>query len=147
MKDIVLLITGAFIAGIFTLMGCFITYFFNIRIAKRQEFNKFANKLRTTLINHKSIIDTAKVIKLTHDILAVAFKNVEKTFLEFEVLLCAEQRKSINIIWNEYNNKNKDSYHKMRFHTESIINSIDKHELRENLIKNIEKLIEFTKLK
>jgi hypothetical protein len=61
--------------------------------------------------------------------------------------LCDSQRKSINAMWDNYNNGNKTHKDMVKFHAYDILNSVDKNKLKEDLIVNIEHLINFVKIK
>jgi hypothetical protein len=140
------LIGGGFaLVGVF--LGAWVGYYFSIRLMNRQEFNKLASKFHIALINHSRIIKRSGFIETRADDLDIAFTNTETAFIEFSSLLCDRQRKRINVMWDNYNNKNKTEKEKVKFHAYDLLNSIDKKKLKENLLINIEKLTEFIKQK
>ncbi|MGR3301882.1 MAG: hypothetical protein ACUZ8I_05195 [Candidatus Scalindua sp.] len=136
-----------------TIIGVIIGYFLSGRTAKKtvklQEFNKLTSKLRIALIDQSRIIKRIEFIKTDTytDKLDVAFTNTETAFIEFRFFLCKRQRERINSIWHEYNNKQKTHKDIVKFHAHWILESMDKNKLRENLLINIEKLIEFIRPK
>ncbi len=140
------LIAGGFgIVG--TLIGACSSYYFSTRLMNRQEFNRLASNFHIALINQSRIIKRSSFIKVSTDDLDIAFTNTETALLAFIPLLCESQRKSINAIWDNYNNGNKTHKDMVKFHAYDILNSVDKNKLKENLLVNIETLIEFVKIK
>lgn len=103
--------------------------------------------LHTALVNHTRVVRRTNFIETHSDTLDVAFTNVEIAFLEFKNILCSRQRERIDVVWDNYNNENKTYKNIVKFHTYDLLNSINKSELREKLLTNIEKFLEFIKPK
>lgn len=141
----------ALIAGGFTIVGAFLGacsgYYFSTRLMNRQENNRLAGNFKIALINQSRIIKRTSFINVSADDLDVAFTNAETAFMVFVPFLCNSQRTSINALWNNYNNQNKTHKEIVGFHVHDLLHSIDKNELRQNLLVNIETIIEFIKPK
>lgn len=144
MLECIFIIIGAIIAGIFTIMGGFMTYFFGVKIVKRQEFNKAASIFRTTLLKGIRILERPEMDTIEEKILCDILRENEIAILEFSYYLSIEQHKSFDIAWQKYNNKNQDTYDIIRLRVRE-----DKEfpERRKIIVKHIKNLLEFAKPK
>lgn len=144
---------GFITTGIFTVIGIIVggivAYYTSIKTIRRQEFNRLASRFHIALINQSRVIKRTEFIKADDhsDRLDTAFKSTETAFIEFSFFLCNKQRERINAIWHEYNNKNETHRDIVKFHGFDLLRSMNKDELRKNLLINIEKLLDFIKPK
>ena len=105
MKELLLVLVGAIIAGvfagIFTIVGALITYFFSMKIAKHQEYNKAAAIFRSAF---SSALRTLAQVqeKSTYQILIKDIHAHEIAMLQFEPYLPKNEQKILSNAWEGY---------------------------------------------
>jgi hypothetical protein len=148
MKELFLILTGAFIAGIFTIIGTIITCFLSMKIAKRQEYNKAAAKFRSEFINtlHNTIQQPDSSLTA---ILSQASSRHEIAMLEFRHYLPGNELAIFDTAWREFACPHKEipdimDYDAYQYHANEI------NEQKRMLLlarQRIEKLLECAKPK
>ena len=138
-------ILGALLAGPWT-------YFFTKRMMKLQEFNKSAADFRAAFIEEKRFIDRFYAVdradKDIPEILAVAADKHERALVIFkDGHLSKKQRFEIEKAWKIYSGEDKHlgKHTFKQYATQGNIKDAEKN--RKTALENIEKLLNFAKLK
>ncbi len=145
---------SAIIAGIFTIigvtLGAFITYFFSIKISKRQEFNKAASSFRKAFTKEIRLLSSpyTEGNEIAIDIIRKAIVRHENAAILFRDYLGSKNIPCFNKAWSKYSEPNKYKVPSEAFiEYDSLGNKEKEDNIRMCIIHRINELLKFAKVK